>query len=109
MADETAAWKKVAINKTATRLGKGSQFTFAAEPGHYKLRIGISPFANAKLEVLGGKQPLEKDLVKGGKVAEFDIDVVDNKVTIKVSDYAMISWLTLIDATVADLSPVVPE
>ncbi|MEI6033930.1 MAG: discoidin domain-containing protein [Verrucomicrobiae bacterium] len=109
IADETAAWKKVAVNKTATRLGKGSQFTFPAEPGRYKLRIGISPFTNAKLEVLGGNQPLEKDLLKGEKVAEFEIDVVDKNVVIKVSDYAMLSWLTLIDAAVADLSPVVPE
>lgn len=95
---EVRPWIASELDGAVCRLDKGQEFRFKVKPGRYRLRFGVSPFADAEVALdgaVGGRQSLPA--AKGESVVETTLDAADSVLSLHTAEYALFRWLTVIE------------
>ena len=76
---------------------KGHEFRFRTKPGRYCLRLGVSPYDDARVTIkgaAGGDKVLPA--AKGENVVEAMLEATDTVMSISIDNYATLRWLTVV-------------
>ena len=88
-----------AIERGAVRMGSGTPFRFQTAPGRYQLRLRAAPLEpgmQATIKgVIGG--PKVVNVESESVVAEIDVEVGSEPVTVEFNKYLLLRWLTLVE------------
>lgn len=96
--DQDRAWIRSDLDRTACKLMKGHEFRFRAKATRYILRLGVSPYGDARVTIrgaAGGDKIL--DAAKGDAVVETMLDATGAPLSISVDNYANLRWLTAVE------------
>ena len=96
--DQNRAWIRSDLDRTACKLMKGHEFRFRAKAARYTLRLGVSPYGDARVTIRGaggGEKIL--DAAKGDVVVETTLDATGGPVSISVDNYANLRWLAVVE------------
>ncbi|HEX8237919.1 MAG TPA: hypothetical protein VF600_18410 [Abditibacteriaceae bacterium] len=94
--DNVMGWINDPLERDSTRMNPDDAFRIRARPGHYRLRINITPQSSAQLTIkgaVGGDKvfPIAKD----GPVTTTEIEVGNEPLLISNNGYGDIRWLEL--------------
>lgn len=96
--NQDRAWIRSDLDRTACKLMKGHEFRFRAKAARYILRLGVSPYGDARVTIhgaAGGDKIL--DAAKGDAVVETTLDTTGAPLSISVDNYANLRWLAVVE------------
>ncbi|MCY2953501.1 MAG: discoidin domain-containing protein [Planctomycetota bacterium] len=91
-------WMPNELDRAACKLDKNQEFRFRLKPGRYHLRLGVSPYDNARVSLKGSAGgPQSLPATKGDSTVETTIEATDAVLSISIDNYALLRWLTVIE------------
>jgi len=91
-------WIRSDLDRTMCKVVKGQEFRFQVKRGRYQLRLGVSPYDDARV-LLKGAAGDDKLLPvsKGDSMIETSLEATGAVLSISVDNYAGLRWLTVIE------------
>jgi hypothetical protein len=91
-------WIRSDLDRTICKVAKGQEFRFQVTPGRYRLRLGISPYDDARV-LLKGAAGGDKTLPvsKGDSTVETAMEATTAVLSISIDNYAGLRWLTVVE------------
>ena len=91
-------WIRSDLDRTVCKVLKGQEFRFRVKPGRYQMRLGVSPYDDARVTLkgaAGGDKVIAAP--KGDAIVETTFEAAAPLLSISIDNYATLRWLTLIE------------